>query len=565
MNSREYWIRRELAQLKRNITDEKEYDRQIKQIYQNMLDGCQREIDSFYAKYAAAEGITLATAKRRVSKADIAAYERKAARYVKEKNFSKKANAEMRLYNTMMKVNRLEMLKANIGLELISGHDELEKFMGKILKNRTMDELERQAGILGKTIRNNATKAHAIVNGSFQVAKVGTKSTFSDYIWQYQDMMREDLGKLLQTGLIQGKNPRALTKDLQKYLIGDKTGKGARYNMERLMRTELARVQTEAQKQSFDRNGFDFYQFICNENPTKHGTCSHCRNAAEKDMGYGKGVYKVKDMMPGSNAPPMHPHCRCSTAAYEDSKEYEEWLEHMANGGTTEQWNKGEKAVDKNKNAETMKVDKRMYPDEIAGIKRGEPMSWKKADSGNTNPFIGHERGYSINCQTCVVAFEARLRGYNVSAKPNKPGSMLERLSRFTNLAWIDPKTGKHPTYFRNYDLKSAKKYLPYVNKIVEQGKRYTIEFCWKGRGYGGHIVNLDRNEAGQLRIKDNQRSVHEKSEWVGDEEVLQYLSRMKYSVNTVPEILRIDNMYFDKSVVDQIMEECDPVWMEDE
>lgn len=555
MKSREYWIRREYAQLKRNITDEKEYDRQIKQIYQNMLDGCQREIDSFYAKYAAAEGITLATAKRRVAKADIAAYERKAARYVAEKNFSKRANQEMRLYNTMMKINRLEMLKANIGLELISGHDELDKFMAGILKGRTMDELERQAGILGKTIRNNAAKAHAIVNGSFQVSKVGNQSTFSDYIWQYQDMMREDLGRLLQTGLIQGKNPRALTKDLQKYLVGDKTGKGARYNMERLMRTELARVQTEAQKQSFERNGFEMYEFICNENGN---TCEICQGLDGKR-------FKVKDMMPGSNAPPMHPHCRCSTAAWEDSKEYEAWLDHLSKGGTTEQWNRGEKAVDKTENAETMEVDKGLYPDELAGIKRGKPMSWKQADSGNTNPFIGQAKGYAINCQTCVVAFEARLRGFNVSAKPNTKGSMLERLSRMTNLAWIDPKTGRHPTYFRNYDLKSAKKYLPYVDSIVEQGKRYTIEFCWKGRGYGGHIVNLDRNDAGQLRIKDNQRSVFEKSEWIGNEEVLQYLSRMKYSQYTVPEIMRIDNMRFDKSVVDQILEECDPVWKGDD
>lgn len=56
----------------------------------------------------------------------------------------------MRLYNATMKINRLEMLKANIGLELIKGHDDLEKFMAEILQGRTEDELKRQAGILGK-------------------------------------------------------------------------------------------------------------------------------------------------------------------------------------------------------------------------------------------------------------------------------------------------------------------------------------------------------------------------------------------------------------------------------
>lgn len=36
----------------------------------------------------------------------------------------------------------------------------------------------------------------------------------------------------------------------------------------------------------------------------------------------------------------MHPYCRCSTAAYEDSKEYEAWLHYLDQGGTTEEWNR---------------------------------------------------------------------------------------------------------------------------------------------------------------------------------------------------------------------------------
>lgn len=329
MNSRDYWLKREAEALKIRITDEREYQREIQRIYQDMLDACEKEIESFYAKYARAEGISIAEAKKRISKHDVKAFERKAAKYVKEKNFSKKANEELRLYNATMKINRLEMLKANIGLETIAGHDELEKFMAGILKGRTEDELARQAGILGKTIKNNAAKANAIVNGSFKVAKVGDQSTFSERIWQYQDNMRQDLGRILQQGLIQGKNPRAITKDLKKYWYGNdpKTGGGAKYCMERLMRTELARVQTEAQKQSFERNGFEHYEFIANRD-----CCPICNGLDGKH-------FEVEKLMPGENAPPMHPNCRCSTAAWEDDEEYEAWLDHLEQGGTTEEWN----------------------------------------------------------------------------------------------------------------------------------------------------------------------------------------------------------------------------------
>lgn len=339
MNSSDYWAQREAEALKSYVTDEKEYDRQLSQIYQNMLDACQNEINAFYGRYAASEGITIAEAKKRVSKADISAYERKAEKYVKEKNFSQKANEEMRLYNAMMKINRLEMLKANIGLELIAGHDELEKFMEGILQGRTEDELKRQSGILGKTVRNNAQKANAIVNASFHNAK------FSDRIWMYQDLLRADVGKLLQSGLIAGKNPRVLARELRK------TFDTSVYNSERLMRTELARVQTEAQKQSFERNGFDMYEFITNS-----GCCDICQGLNGKH-------FKVAKMMPGENAPPMHPNCRCSVAAWEDSEEYEEWLDYLDKGGTTEEWNK---IKNSSKHLENSKNGVRMEEREMA-------------------------------------------------------------------------------------------------------------------------------------------------------------------------------------------------------
>lgn len=42
--------------------------------------------------------------------------------------------------------------------------------------------------------------------------------------------------------------------------------------------------------------------------------------------------------MPGLNAPPMHPRCHCSTAPSVDRKDYDEWLNYLEKGGTTEEW-----------------------------------------------------------------------------------------------------------------------------------------------------------------------------------------------------------------------------------
>ena len=316
MDSQTYWRNRETEQRKHDIRDEREYQRHIEEIYQNMIDEIEKEINGFYGKYARKEGITMAEAKKRAAKLDIEAYGRKAAKYVKEKNFSKQANEEMRLYNLTMKVNRLELLKAQIGLEMVAGFDELQKYYDEKLTDRTIAELERQAGILGKTIQDNAKAANAIVNASFHNA------TFSDRIWMYQDMLKNELNSLLQTGLIQGQHPRKLATHLRKRFGVSQS------NAERLLITEMARVQTEAQKQSFERNGFEEYTFLA------LGTaCPICRALDGKH-------FKVSKMMSGTNAPPMHPNCRCSVAAYEDSEDYEDWLDFLSKGGTTEEWNK---------------------------------------------------------------------------------------------------------------------------------------------------------------------------------------------------------------------------------
>ena len=310
--SSEYWRKREQENLRKNLKSEAEYAKEIQQTYKFAMDQIQREIDSFYAKYAKDEGITIAQAKKRASKLDMEEYSRKAKKYVREKNFSKQANEEMKLYNLTMKVNRLELLKASIGLELVSAFDELQRFYEQILTDRTLDEFKRQAGILGSSVPDNATVlAATIVNASFHNAK------YSERIWMHQDLLRNELGKLLTRGMVQGKNPRVLARELRK------TFDVSIYNSERLMQTELARVQTEAQLQSYKENGFEEYEYMACHNSD---VCANCKALDGK-------VFKIDDGMPGENAPPMHPSCHCATAAYMDLNAYEKWLDGYSKHG----------------------------------------------------------------------------------------------------------------------------------------------------------------------------------------------------------------------------------------
>lgn len=246
--SSDYWRKREeewLAQIRKS---EKAQVEEVQAIYDYMLDQIEKEINSFFEKYAAKEGISMAEAKKRADTIDIEAYMRKAAKYVKEKDFSEQANKEMLLYNMTMKVNRLELLKSSIGLDLVAGHDELKTYMGEKLTDHAVETLRHNAAILGPTVMNDADrKAKVIVNSSFHNA------TFLDRVWQHQDVLRNELTNILSNALIAGRNPREFIPNIRKRFDV------SRYQAERLLRTELARVQIEAQKESYKAEDIDEY------------------------------------------------------------------------------------------------------------------------------------------------------------------------------------------------------------------------------------------------------------------------------------------------------------------
>lgn len=316
-NSEDYWRKREEEQRKHNIKDEQEFRKELEKMYRATLKEVNDQIYAFYAKYALQNAITMAEAKRRADKLDIEAYAEKAKRYVKEKNFSEQANKEMRIYNLTMKANRLELLKAEIGLELCANADEVDDFMREELEGRILNEIERQAGILGKSIQDNRKFAQALVNASFHNA------TFSDRIWANQALLRNELSNILTTALIQGRNPRDFISQVRKRFDVSTN------NAYRLLVTELARVQTSAQMESFKRNGFDKYTFLA------LGTaCEICRKIDGKH-------FDVDKANAGVNMPPMHPNCRCSTSAYMDDDEYNAWLDgYKDHGMDFDNWKK---------------------------------------------------------------------------------------------------------------------------------------------------------------------------------------------------------------------------------
>lgn len=289
-------------------------------------------------------------------------------------------------------------------------------------------------------------------------------------------------------------------------------------------------------------------------------------------------VYKATDPIWNTIYPPNHFGCRSSVVAM-SKEEVEAFgltilsptkaikemdLGNFEGNPYNSYWKKLEKNVKikERKNGSFLEKikkelkEKELFPETLAGQKRNNPMTREEANEGRANPNYHLGSGYRINCQTCVVSFEARLRGYDVEALPNIRGSMLEKLSRKTNLAWIDPSTGKNPEYIKEHAANTSKKFFDFMDSIIESEKRYTIEFVWKGRGNSGHIISLDRDENKKLRFYDPQIG-----KTYGEEEIKLYLKKIKYETTLYgnklpcgPKILRIDDKSFNEAVVNQIL-----------
>lgn len=317
-SSEDYWRERETRQRAANIHDEVRYAERINRIFQGTQDSIEQEIDAFYQRYATKEGIDVFEARQRVSQIDMKKYERLAEQYVRaahtggrEAAFSDEANEQMRLYNATMRINRLEMLKARCGIRAMDGYRQVDQLINESLEERAYSEYYRLAGILGNSVQFNENMVRSIVNASYQNA------TWSQRLWSNQAMLSEQIGAQLVQGILTGKSSTVLARNIQKL-----TG-GSTYACQRLMRTEMRRVQTAAAEQSMRDNGVTEYKFVVANgvNP-----CDEC-------LALDGQVFKVDDMAPGKNAPPVHPSCHCATAPHMDEAKWQRWLDGPAQAG----------------------------------------------------------------------------------------------------------------------------------------------------------------------------------------------------------------------------------------
>ena len=160
---------------------------------------------------------------------------------------------------------------------------------------------------------------------------------------------------------------------------------------------------------------------------------------------------------------------------------------------------------------------------------------------GNPNYTLGG--GYRINCQSCVVAYEMRRRGYDVEANQNtkRKGNIPYELSYATEKAWLDD-NGNIPKkqraggrYVDGYKIKNKtlKVMLSEFENLTSTPGRYHIDFGWKG-SRSGHIITMERFKDGTMRVYDPQCG-----KVISDFKTYAKRISLVYGIN----VLRVDNL----------------------
>ncbi|WP_446456569.1 minor capsid protein [Tuanshanicoccus yangjingiae] len=290
---KDYWTERIKAEIENKIESDAEIGKEMLNLHNRHLRQIEKEIESFYQKYAKDEKIDVNEARKRASAFDVQAFADKAKHYVETKDFSPEANEALKLYNMKMKASRLELMQYHLELEMIALADGEYKLTEKFLNREYIQELNLQAGIMSEFIPSPKilkNMAKAIIDTPYHGA------TWSENIWKRQDALRTIVGSITKASVLRGRNATEYISLLRKEF---KTGA---YEARRLAVTETARVQTAVQKAMYDENGFDEYIYMA-----EPSACEICGSLDGKR-------FKVAEMQPGKNASPMHPHCRCSTA-----------------------------------------------------------------------------------------------------------------------------------------------------------------------------------------------------------------------------------------------------------
>lgn len=371
--------------------------RKIEPAFDSAQREIQRQIESWYGRYAKNNGISMQEARRQLSTKELKEFRWDVNEYIKygqDNALNQQWMKELENASARVHISRLEALKIRIqhAAEVAFGNelDQIDMMARKVFTEdyyHSIFEMHKGFNIGWEIGQIDERKLNTLISKPWTT----DNKTFKDRIWNSKSAMISELHNQMTRMCILGKAPDEAIREMTKFV--DKKVKNAKYAAGRLVMTEQAFFHSAAQKEAFNELDVEEFEFVATLDSSTSDICQ------EMD---GKH-FPMKDYEPGVTAPPLHVWCRSVTVPYfednytgeraargadgktyyvPDSLTYPEWKKSLVGGN-----GQGLQVID---NVDDLKVQLADKKDELNDLKKQiQDVKDKLKDfqSGGGNPY----------------------------------------------------------------------------------------------------------------------------------------------------------------------------------
>lgn len=503
MHNKSYWRNRAL-----------EYEAELMQIcnadlepklasfFRDSLNEIEKDLAALYALYQTDNSLSYSQAKKLLRGNEFSNWRMSLREYVALSHTDSKILKELNTLAMRSRITRLEKLYSETLMHLQNlgeNYDAAVKdFLTAAYKERYFHGIYDLAKV-GKLeiplTKVQPAKLEQVLNSKW------LGGNYSSRIWKNTEKLSATLKTTITQGLHRGLSVQKLSRELsQKMDVSYR-------NAERLVRTELNFIQNYSAKESLEAAGLEEYEFIA---VLDHRTTPRCQAL--------DGTHHLlEEYSPGTNAPPMHPRCRSTISAIVEGGKrtakvagknvkvpadwnYEKWLGSLKSPKIS-----GTKTV-----ITPLQEKIKAAEDKAFAAKTGADFGFKKLNRASewSKEIMYSNEGTeklerAINCQRCVVAHEARLRGYDVTSRPSYGAN--DELRNLEKLLEVFER--------KNPILKLSKEELAgdiqaetkNIIKTFGKGARAFVWFKWKDKPEVGHVIVAECKEGGVVNVGDPQ------------------------------------------------------------
>lgn len=282
----------------------------MEELYLDAQRSVQKEIESWYARFAVNNQISLTDARKWLTAGQLEEFHWSVEQYIKigeQAGLDAAWLKKLENASTRFHISRLEAVQTGIQqqLELLYGNqvDSLDALLKKVVGNgytHTAFEVQKGVGLGWDITGLDQKKLETLLSKPWTT----DGRTFRDRCWLNKNDLVGSVSKSLTQGLLRGDSPAKITTAIQKQFGVH------RYKAGRLVNTETTYFNAVATKECYKDLDVEMVEII--ETLDSH-TCSICGGLDGK-------VIPISQYEPGVTVPPFHPNCRGTTAPAIDPK-----------------------------------------------------------------------------------------------------------------------------------------------------------------------------------------------------------------------------------------------------